>query len=69
MTFMFFLLLGFSKFFFFFLNENYHGFSKLDCYIDLSIVIVLYSVIHISIHPSKELCGKMTLGEVGVSLP
>ena len=29
----------------------------------------LYSVIHISIHPSKELCSKMAPGEVGVSLP
>ena len=28
-----------------------------------------YSVIHISIHPSKELCSKMDPGEVGVSLP
>ena len=28
-----------------------------------------YSVIHISTHPSKELCSKMALGEVGVSLP
>ena len=28
-----------------------------------------YSVIHISIHPSKELCSKMAPGEVGVSLP
>ena len=29
----------------------------------------MYSVIHISTHPSKELCSKMALGEVGVSLP
>ena len=29
----------------------------------------LYSVIHISIPPSKELCSKMAPGEVGVSLP
>ena len=29
----------------------------------------IYSVIHISIHPSKELCSKMAPGEVGVSLP
>ena len=29
----------------------------------------LYSVIHISIPPIKELCSKMALGEVGVSLP
>ena len=28
-----------------------------------------YSVSHISIHPSKELCSKMAPGEVGVSLP
>ena len=28
-----------------------------------------YSVIHNSIAPIKELCSKMTLGEVGVSLP
>ena len=28
-----------------------------------------YSVIHISTHPCKELCSKMALGEVGVSLP
>ena len=28
-----------------------------------------YSVIHISIHPTKELCSKMAPGEVGVSLP
>ena len=28
-----------------------------------------YSVIHNSIAPSKELCSKMALGEVGVSLP
>ena len=28
-----------------------------------------YSVIHFSIHPSKELCSKMAPGEVGVSLP
>ena len=28
-----------------------------------------YSVTHISIHPSKELCSKMAPGEVGVSLP
>ena len=28
----------------------------------------MYSVIHISTHPSKELCSKMALGEVGVSL-
>ena len=26
----------------------------------------MYSVIHISIHPSKELCSKMAPGEVGV---
>ena len=31
--------------------------------------IKLYSVIHNSIAPSKELWGKMTLGEVGMSLP
>ena len=30
---------------------------------------VTYSVIHISIHPSKELCSKMAPGEVGVSHP
>ena len=30
---------------------------------------VKYSVIHNSIAPSKELCSKMALGEVGVSLP
>ena len=29
----------------------------------------IYSVIHISIHPSKELCSKMAPGEVGVVLP
>ena len=28
-----------------------------------------YSVVHISIHPSKELCSKLAPGEVGVSLP
>ena len=28
-----------------------------------------YSVIHISIHSSKELCSKMAPGEVDVSLP
>ena len=28
-----------------------------------------YSVIHISTHPSKELCSKIALGEVGVCLP
>ena len=28
-----------------------------------------YSVIHNSIAPSKELCSKMALGEVGLSLP
>ena len=28
-----------------------------------------YSVIHISIHPSKELRSKMAPGEVGMSLP
>ena len=28
-----------------------------------------YSVIHNSIAPSKELCSKMALEEVGVSLP
>ena len=28
-----------------------------------------YSVIHISIHPSKELFSKMAPGEVGMSLP
>ena len=31
--------------------------------------LCLYSVIHISIHPSKELCSKMAPREVGVSLP
>ena len=30
---------------------------------------VTYSVIHIPTHPSKELCSKMALGEVGLSLP
>ena len=30
---------------------------------------LLYSVIHISIPPIKELCSKMAPGEVGVSLP
>ena len=34
-----------------------------------SIYLDMYSVIHISIHPSKELCSKMAPGEVGVSLP
>ena len=29
----------------------------------------VYSVIHISIPPSKELCSKMASGEVDVSLP
>ena len=29
----------------------------------------IYSVIHNSIAPSKELCSKMALEEVGVSLP
>ena len=28
-----------------------------------------YSVSHIITYPSKELCSKMALGEVGVSLP
>ena len=28
-----------------------------------------YSVCHIIAYPSKELCSKMALGEVGVSLP
>ena len=28
-----------------------------------------YSVSHNFIYPSKELCSKMALGEVGVSLP
>ena len=28
-----------------------------------------YSVSHNFIYPSKELCSKMDLGEVGVSLP
>ena len=32
-------------------------------------LLLKYSVIHNSIAPSKELCSKMTLGEVGVSLP
>ena len=32
-------------------------------------ITITYSVIHISIHPSKELCSKMAPGEVGVSLP
>ena len=32
-------------------------------------LLLFYSVIHISTHPSKELCCKMALGEVGVSLP
>ena len=31
--------------------------------------ILTYSAIHISIHPSIELCSKMAPGEVGVSLP
>ena len=31
--------------------------------------ILCYSVTHISIHPSKELCSKMAPKEVGVSLP
>ena len=30
---------------------------------------IRYSVVHISIPPSKELCSKMAPGEVGVSLP
>ena len=30
---------------------------------------ILYSVSHIITYPSKELCSKMALGEVGVSLP
>ena len=37
--------------------------------LDSKILATIYSVIHISIHPSKELCSKMVLGEVGVSLP
>ena len=32
-------------------------------------IISMYSVIHISIPPIKELCSKMAPGEVGVSLP
>ena len=32
-------------------------------------VLLNYSVIHISIHPSKELRSKMAPAEVGVSLP
>ena len=31
--------------------------------------IASYSVIHNSIAPSKGLCSKMALGEVGLSLP
>ena len=31
-------------------------------------VNLTYSVIHNSIAPSKELCSKMAIGEVGVSL-
>ena len=34
-----------------------------------TVLLTTYSVIHNSIPPSKELCSKMTLGEVGVSLP
>ena len=32
-------------------------------------ILCTYSVSHIITYPSKELCGKMALGEVGVSLP
>ena len=32
-------------------------------------LLISYSVIHNFIAPSKELCSKMALGEVGVSLP
>ena len=31
--------------------------------------LLIYSVIHISIPPIKELCSKIAPGEVGVSLP
>ena len=37
--------------------------------LSISFWFFFYSVIHISIHPSKELCSKMAPGEVGVSLP
>ena len=30
---------------------------------------IVNSVIHIPTHPSKELCSKIALGEVGLSLP
>ena len=36
---------------------------------DLHCRLFMYRVIHNSIAPSKELCSKMALGEVGVSLP
>ena len=32
-------------------------------------LLMMYSVTHNSIAPSKELCSKIALGEVGVSLP
>ena len=36
---------------------------------EILIALLMYSVIHTSLHLSKELCSKMASGEVGVSLP
>ena len=36
---------------------------------EILIALLMYSVIHIYIHPSKDLCSKMAPGEVDVSLP
>ena len=33
------------------------------------VIIIIYSVSHIITYPSKELCSKLALGEVGMSLP
>ena len=45
------------------------GVSLCNFYSERSKHFFLYSVIHNSIAPSKELCSKRSLGEVGVSLP
>ena len=42
---------------------------KLCTYFLKYYIVELYSVSHIITYPSKELCSKMALGEVGVSLP
>ena len=48
---------------------TYRIFSSLNNVPSSHVVHVVYSVIYDSIAPSKELCNKMALGEVGVSLP